>query len=117
MFVKKPYLTLVAIVIVLTFGGVSLSKMQTNLMPDMEMPMKIVYTVYPGADSESVDDLVTTPIEDKVGSLSGVKSITSSSMENVLYILSLLFFYLVVGNCSENASDDGKSERQSCRNY
>ena len=38
MFVKKPYLTLVAIAIVLTFGGVSLSKMQTNLMPDMEMP-------------------------------------------------------------------------------
>ena len=38
MFVKKPYLTLVAIVIVLAFGGVSLSKMQTNLMPDMDMP-------------------------------------------------------------------------------
>ena len=49
--------------------------------------MKIVYTVYPGADSESVDDLVTTPIEDKVGSLSGVKSITSSSMENVSMVL------------------------------
>ena len=49
--------------------------------------MKIVYTVYPGADSESVDDLVTTPIEDKIGSLSGVKSITSSSMENVSMVL------------------------------
>lgn len=49
MFVKKPYLTLVAIVIVLTFGGVSLSKMQTNLMPDMEMPYLAVITTEMGA--------------------------------------------------------------------
>ena len=114
---KRPVTTLLAVLALVVFGFSSLTTLRLELMPDMEMPMKIVYTVYPGADSESVDDLVTTPIEDKVGSLSGVKSITSSSMENVLYILSLLFFYLVVGNCSENASDDGKSERQSCRNY
>lgn len=61
--------------------------LRLELMPDMEMPMKIVYTVYPGADSESVDDLVTSIIEDKAGSLSGVKSITSRSMENVSMVL------------------------------
>ena len=57
MFVKKPYLTLVAIVIVLTFGGVSLSKMQTNLMPDMEMPYLAVITTEMGASPQKVLDL------------------------------------------------------------
>ena len=64
MFVKKPYLTLVAIVIVLAFGGVSLSKMQTNLMPDMDMPYLAVITTEIGASPQKVQDNVTKPIED-----------------------------------------------------
>ena len=59
MFVKKPYLTLVAIVIVLAFGGVSLSKMQTNLMPDMDMPYLAVITTEIGASPQKVQDNVT----------------------------------------------------------
>ena len=84
---KRPVTTLLAVLALVVFGFSSLTTLRLELMPDMEMPMKIVYTVYPGADSESADDLVTTPIEDKVGSLSGVKSITSSSMENVSMVL------------------------------
>ena len=84
---KRPVTTLLAVLALVVFGFSSLTTLRLELMPDMEMPMKIVYTVYPGADSESVDDLVTTPIEDKIGSLSGVKSITSSSVENVSMVL------------------------------
>lgn len=80
---KRPVSTLLAVLALFVFGFSSLMGLRLELMPDMEMPMKIVYTVYPGADSESVDDLVTSIIEDKAGSLSGVKSITSRSMENV----------------------------------
>ena len=84
---KRPVSTLLAVLALVVFGFSSLTTLRLELMPDMEMPMKIVYTVYPGADSESVDDLVTSEIEDKVGSLSGVKSITSRSMENVSMVL------------------------------
>ena len=84
---KRPVSTLLAVLALFVFGFSSLMGLRLELMPDMEMPMKIVYTVYPGADSESVDDLVTSMIEDKAGSLSGVKSITSRSMENVSMVL------------------------------
>ncbi len=84
---KRPVSTLLAVLALFVFGFSSLLGLRLELMPDMEMPMKIVYTVYPGADSESVDDLVTSIIEDKAGSLSGVKSITSRSMENVSMVL------------------------------
>ena len=82
---KRPVTTLLAVLALVVFGFSSLTTLRLELMPDMEMPMKIVYTVYPGADSESVDDLVTTPIEDKIGSLSGV--LPASSMENVSMVL------------------------------
>ena len=84
---KRPVSTFLAVLALFVFGFSSLMGLRLELMPDMEMPMKIVYTVYPGADSESVDDLVTSIIEDKAGSLSGVKSITSRSMENVSMVL------------------------------
>ena len=84
---KRPVSTLLAVLALFVFGFSSLMGLRLEQMPDMEMPMKIVYTVYPGADSESVDDLVTSTIEDKVGSLSGVTSITSRSMENVSMVL------------------------------
>ncbi len=84
---KRPVSTLLAVLALFVFGFSSLVGLRLELMPDMEMPMKIVYTVYPGADSESVDDLVTSTIEDKVGSLSGVSSITSQSAENVSMVL------------------------------
>ena len=35
--VKKPFFIVVAVIIVLTIGCVSLSKMQTDLMPDMDI--------------------------------------------------------------------------------
>lgn len=50
--VKKPFFVLVAVIVVLIIGGVSLSKMQTDLLPDMEVPYLIVVTTEPGASPE-----------------------------------------------------------------
>ena len=53
--VKKPFFVLVAVIVVLIIGGVSLSKMQTDLLPDMEVPYLIVVTTEPGASPEKVE--------------------------------------------------------------
>ena len=37
-FVKKPYFVVVAVIIILLIGGVSLNRMNMDLMPDMELP-------------------------------------------------------------------------------
>ena len=39
-FVKKPYFVLVAVIIILIIGGVSLGNMNTDLMPNMEVDRK-----------------------------------------------------------------------------
>ena len=36
--VKKPYIVTVAVIIILILGGVSLTKMKTDLLPDMDLP-------------------------------------------------------------------------------
>ena len=47
--VKKPFTVLVAVILVMVLGFVSLTGMQTDLLPNMNLPYLLVITTYPGA--------------------------------------------------------------------
>lgn len=85
--VQKPFFVLVAIIIVLVLGFVSLTRLSTDLLPDMSMPYMMVITTYPGATPEKVENEVTKPIESELGTINGVKSVTSSSAENYSMVM------------------------------
>ena len=50
--VKKPFTVLVAVVMILILGFVAVTKMDTNLLPNVNTPYLMVVTVYPGASPE-----------------------------------------------------------------
>lgn len=81
-FVKKPYFMVVAIIIVLTIGGVSLSKMQTDMLPELEMPYMAVITTEMGASPEKVENDITSTMESTLGTISGVENVSSTSSNN-----------------------------------
>ncbi|MFQ9515667.1 MAG: efflux RND transporter permease subunit [Eubacterium sp.] len=85
--VKKPFFIVVAVIIILTLGGVSLTKMQTDLMPDMEIPYMVVVTTEPGASPEKVETDVTKAVESTLGTISGVENINSTSAENYSMVM------------------------------
>ena len=85
--VKKPFTILVAVILVLVLGFVSLTGIQTDLLPAMNLPYLMVITTYPGASPEQVEADVTKPLENALSTLNGVKNVTSQSNENY----SLLF--------------------------
>ena len=68
---KRPVSTVLAILCLIVFGLSSVMKSPLELMPDMNMSMMIVMTVYPGASPDDVNELVTKPIEDRASTLSG----------------------------------------------
>ena len=82
LFVKKPFLTFVTVIIVITIGFVSLSNMQTNLLPDMELPYLAVIVTDPGASPEEVEIEVVKPTESALGVISGVENVISTSSNN-----------------------------------
>ena len=84
---KRPVTTVLCILSLAFFGAISIFNMKLELTPDINMPMLIVTTTYAGANPEDIDKLVTKEIEDEIGTLSGVDSITSSSNENYSMIL------------------------------
>ena len=80
---KKPVSTVIIIIALLIFGLSAIPEMNMQLTPDMEMPMILVYTVYPQASPEEVDELVSQELEKVGATIQGLESITSQSRENV----------------------------------
>ena len=85
--VKKPFTVLVGVVMVLLLGFVALSHMQTNLLPDISTPYLMVVTVYPGASPERVESEVSDVMENALGTVAGVDTITATSAENYSLLL------------------------------
>lgn len=84
---KRPVTTILAVLCLIVFGITSVTSSKLELTPEMETPMMIVFTLYPGANPEDIDELVTKPIEDEIGTLNAIKSVMSYSNENTSMIL------------------------------
>ena len=80
--VKKPYTILVGVVLVLVLGYVSLTRMTTDLLPDMSLPYALVLTMDTGATPEEVESEVSAPIEAAMATTSNIKNVSSTSYDS-----------------------------------
>lgn len=85
--VRKPYTVLVAVVLVIVLGVVSFTKMTTDLLPNISLPYVIVMTTYTGASPETVEMVVTKPVESSMATVSNIESISSVSNENYSMVI------------------------------
>ena len=79
--VARPISTLMASLMVVLLGWVSLTRLGIDLMPNFEYPTITVTTLYPGAGPEEVETLVTRPLEQTLSSVSGFDRLSSRSLE------------------------------------
>lgn len=79
--VHRPITTLMASLVLVMLGCVSLSQLAVDLMPDIQNPSVSVITIYKGASPSEAETLITRPIEQTLSSVAGVENILSSSVE------------------------------------
>ena len=84
--VSKPFTIFVAVVIVLIFGVVALTRMTPDLFPNMNAPVAIVLTADPGASAEEAEREITEPLEQQLATLPNVDKLSSVSADNYSYI-------------------------------
>ncbi|KJS81348.1 MAG: hypothetical protein JM58_17125 [Peptococcaceae bacterium BICA1-8] len=77
--VSRPVTILMVVLVILLLGVVSLSRLAIDLMPEMNFPMAIIVTTYEGVGPEEVEQLVTRAIEGQIGTINGIKNISSES--------------------------------------
>ena len=85
--VKRPYTVLVAVVLVIVLGVVSLTRMTTDLLPAMNLPYVIVVTTDVGASPEEVEKDVTSPIEAAMATTSNINNVSSMSYDNYSMVI------------------------------
>ncbi len=85
--VKKPYTVLVGVVLAIVLGIVSFTRMTADLLPSISLPYVIVMTTYPGASPETVEMVVTQPVEAGMATVSNIEGISSVSSENYSMVI------------------------------
>ncbi|PFA66334.1 MFS transporter [Bacillus sp. AFS015802] len=85
--IRRPVFTIVTMLLILILGGVSLLRIPLKLIPDLNPPVGVVVTNYPGAGPQEVVEKVTKPLEESLSTLPGMKNLQSTSNEGSNFIL------------------------------
>lgn len=79
--VRRPVFVTMAACIIMILGGVALTHLPVDLMPDISFPTITITTTYEDASPEEIEELITKPIETAVVAVTGVKELVTSSTE------------------------------------
>ena len=85
--IKHNVMTILVYILIAVFGFYCFQSLPLALMPEMELPVAIVYSTYAGAGPEDIEQQVTEPLEAACASLSGLESLTSTSAENMSMVI------------------------------
>lgn len=82
-YLSNPRYVILVLIFVITLGVSSYLSLPRDLNPQIKIPIVLITDVLPGANSSDVESLITKPIEDAVNGLEHIKTVTSSSQDNV----------------------------------
>ena len=77
--IRRPVTVFMSVTAVILFGYVSLDRLALNLLPEITYPSLTVQTDYEDSAPEEIEALVTRPVEEAVGTVSGLNRISSVS--------------------------------------
>jgi len=85
--IRRPVTVWMILITMIIFGLVSIPKMAVDLYPELNVPVAVVVTSVDGGTPAEVEKLVTKPIEEALGSVEGVDSISSNSVEGASQVI------------------------------
>ena len=79
---KNPVFATMVMLALVVLGLFSYQKLKVDQFPNIDFPVVVVSTEYPGASPEIVESEVSKKIEEGVNSIAGISALTSRSYEN-----------------------------------
>ncbi len=99
---KNPVFATMLMLALVVLGAFSYQRLQVDQFPNIDFPVVVVITEYPGASPEIVESEVTKKIEEGVNSIAGINALTSRSYEGQSVVI--IEFQLYVDG--RKAADD-----------
>ncbi|MET0017623.1 efflux RND transporter permease subunit [Oscillibacter sp.] len=84
--IRHRVTTIMACIMVAIFGVLGFSQLPLALLPDIELPMMLMYTTYQAGPQE-IENLVTVPLENACASVAGMDKLQSYSVENMSLVM------------------------------
>ncbi len=103
--VKKPVTTAMIFIGIVLLGGISLSRMGLDMMPDIEVPSIMVITEYEGAGPEEVETRITRVAEDRLTTVEDLDRIEGFSQEGISVITLRFNWGINLDNAVNNVRD------------
>ena len=79
--IERPVTMFMISMVIILLGGISLTRLPVDLMPDTQMPTITVRVNYSGVGPLEMEELVTRPIEQAVSAVAGLERVDSTSSE------------------------------------
>ncbi len=90
-FIKRPVTAIVISIVLVITGTVSILLLPIDQYPDITPPLVQVNGQFTGADAQTVEQTVATPIEEQVNGTPGMEYMQSNSTNNGLMTLNVTF--------------------------
>ncbi|MCM2303503.1 MAG: efflux RND transporter permease subunit [Elusimicrobia bacterium] len=81
--IKQPVFVTSAVILMLTAGGLLMTRMGVDLYPDVAFPVISATVAYPGAGPDEVETQILKPLEDEIATIAGLKKLRATAKEGV----------------------------------
>ena len=85
--IRQPVFMTMVLAAGIVMGVYSYFRMPVDVFPNVEFPVAVVTTIYPGASPTEVEDQVTRKLEDELATISGIDTVQSNSSEGLSNII------------------------------
>src|SRR6202167_1865530 len=90
-FIRRPVTAIVVSVVLAIIGAICILSLPVNQYPDITPPVVQVTAQYTGADAQTVEQTVATPIEEQINGSHGMEYMQSNSGNNGLMTINTTF--------------------------
>src|SRR3954464_11939129 len=79
--IRRPVTMFMISSVIVLLGGISLTRLPVDLLPDVTYPTVTVRVGYPGVGPQEIEQILTRPIEQAVSAVAGLEQVNSTSQE------------------------------------
>lgn len=85
--IKRPVTVLMLLLMIVVLGVSGYQSLSVDLFPKIDAPIASIITTYKGVSAEDMESLISKPLEDEMGSLDGIKKISSTSSDSTSVVI------------------------------
>ncbi|MCL2233876.1 MAG: efflux RND transporter permease subunit, partial [Treponema sp.] len=103
--VSRPTTVLIIFVLLIGLGVFSLMNLSVDLYPEVELPVLIVITPFPGAGPEEVERSIVRPLEAAFAGISGIEDIEGTASQHSGMVMLRFTFGTDLADASNSVRD------------